>query len=200
MWRNTVQDIGCIAIVGMIIRSRRNPLNVRLADWPWTPFGVCTNLLRDQWSCRRYHFKVSSIENLNIVTDIRVFPRTFDYFSTVWFYVNHASPQNANLQKHINISKGKTEKWRKSNLSKNHLSIAYLKNNTKINCVVIDIQWQIEIIKSGQMLPHCRWYGPDRLPMEVRSKHDETYELFLSLRTEKSLHFWTVLRKVPVGS
>ena len=31
---------------------------VRLADWPWTPFGVCANLLRDRCSCRSYNFKV----------------------------------------------------------------------------------------------------------------------------------------------
>ena len=34
------------------------PFEVRLADWPWTPFGVCANLLRDRCSCRSYNFKV----------------------------------------------------------------------------------------------------------------------------------------------
>ena len=34
------------------------PFEVRLADWPWTPFGVCANLLWDLCSCRSYNFKV----------------------------------------------------------------------------------------------------------------------------------------------
>ena len=34
------------------------PFEVRLADWPWTPLGVCANLLRGRCSCRSYNFKV----------------------------------------------------------------------------------------------------------------------------------------------
>ena len=56
------------------------PFEVRLADCRWTPLGVCANLLRGRCSCRSYHFKVLSMEILNTRTDIRVFPRIFDYF------------------------------------------------------------------------------------------------------------------------
>ena len=85
------------------------------------------------------------MEILNTPTDIRVFPRTFDYFSTVWdvgcFYQDHASRRNAKLQKYINILKGKTEKCRKkTNVSNNHLSTVYLKSSEKIICAISEIQ------------------------------------------------------------
>ena len=35
------------------------PFEVHLADWPWSSFRVCANLLRDQCSCRSYNFKCS---------------------------------------------------------------------------------------------------------------------------------------------
>ena len=59
---------------------------------------------------------------------------------------------------------------------------------------------KLKSLKCGRIVPPSRWDGPDRLPMEVRSQHDKTYELFLSLRTMKSLHFRSVVRKVPVWS
>ena len=54
---------------------------------------------------------------------------------------------------------------------------------------------KLKSLECGRIVPPSRWDGPDRLPMEVRSQHDKTYELFLSLRTMKSLHFWSVVRK-----
>ena len=59
---------------------------------------------------------------------------------------------------------------------------------------------KLKSLKCGRIVPPFRWDGPDRLPMEVRSQHDKTYELFLSLRTMKSLQFWSVVRKVLVWS
>ena len=54
---------------------------------------------------------------------------------------------------------------------------------------------KLKSLKCGRIVPPSRWDGPDRLPMEVRSLHDKTYELFLSLRTMKSLHFRSVYGK-----
>ena len=59
---------------------------------------------------------------------------------------------------------------------------------------------KLKSLKCGRIVPPSRWDGPDRLPIEVRSQHNKTYELFLSLRTMKSLQFWSVVRKVPVWS
>ena len=56
------------------------------------------------------------MEILNTQTDIKVFPRISDYFSTVWntcwFVKDHASLRNAKLQKYINFLQGKTRKWK----------------------------------------------------------------------------------------
>ena len=60
-------------------------------------------------------------------------------------------------------------------------SVRYVRYNNKLKS-----------IKCGRIVPPSRWDGQDRLPMEVRSQHDKTYKLFLSLRTVKSLHFWSV--------
>ena len=38
---------------------------------------------------------------------------------------------------------------------------------------------KLKSLKCGRIVPPSRWDGPDRLPMEVRSQHDKTYELFL---------------------
>ena len=110
--------------------------------------------------------------------------------------------QAEEMQNYKNISifcRVKSLRGEKSNIAQHHISAVYLKSNEKINCAIREIQWQAKSLKCGRIAPPSRWDGPERLPMEVRSQHDKTYELFLSLRTVKSLHFRSV-RKVPVWS
>ena len=54
---------------------------------------------------------------------------------------------------------------------------------------------KLKSLKCGRILPPSKWDGPDRLPMEVRSQHDKTNELFLSLWTVKALIFGQLLKK-----
>ena len=122
-------------------------------------------------------------------------------WDTCWFYQDHASRRNAKLQKISIFCRVKPKSGeKKRNISKNHLSTVFLKSSEKIECAIKEIQWQTKIIECGRIVPPSRWDGPDRLPMEVRSQYDKTYELFLSLRTMKSFHSWSVARKVPVWS
>ena len=74
----------------------------------------------------------------------------------------------------------------------------YPKSSEKIKCPTSEYNDNIKSLKCVRIVPPSRWDGPDRLPKEVRSEHDKTYELFLSMRTMKSLHFRSVVRKVPV--
>ena len=146
------------------------------------------------------------MEILNTRTDIRVFPRTFDYFQHsvgCWLVLSRpCKPSKCKTTRNISIfCRVKPKSGEKNNnISKNQLSTVYLKTSDKIKCATSEIQWQTKIIKCGRIVPPSRWDGPDRLLMEVRSQHDKTYELFLSMRTMKSLHFWSVVRKVPVWS
>ena len=117
---------------------------------------------------------------------------------TGWFYQDHPSRRNAKTQNISIVCRVKPKSGeKKNNISKNHLSTVYLKSSEKIICAISEIQWQTKIIKCGRIVPLSRWDGPDRLPMEVRSQHDETYELFLPWRKLKSFHFWSVVGKVP---
>ena len=117
-----------------------------------------------------------------------------------WFYQDNASRVNAKPQKiyqyfvRLNRKVGR----KNNNISKNHLSTVYLKSNEKIKCPTSEYNDNIKSLKCGRIVPPSRWDGPDGLPKEVRSEHDKTYELFLSMRTMKSLHFRSVVRKVPV--
>ena len=68
-----------------------------------------------------------------------------------------------------------------NNISKNHLSTVYLKSSEKIKCLTSEYNDNIKSLKCGRIVPPSRWDGPDRIPKEVRSEHDKTYELFLSI-------------------
>ena len=37
---------------------------------------------------------------------------------------------------------------------------------------------KLKSLKCGRIVPPSRWDGPDRLPMEVRSQHNKTYDYF----------------------
>ena len=56
---------------------------------------------------------------------------------------------------------------------------------------------KLKSLKCGRIVPPSRWDGPDRVPMEVRSQHDNTYALILAMRRLKSLNFWSIVRKFP---
>ena len=76
---------------------------VRLADWPRTPFGVCANLLRDRCSCRSYNSKCNLWKSWTLKLTSEFSHAHLTIFSTVWdtcwFYQDHASRRNAKLQK-----------------------------------------------------------------------------------------------------
>ena len=84
-----------------------------------------------------------------------------------------------------------------NNFLKIHLSTAHLSSSEKISVRYVRYNATHKSLQSGRILPPFRWDGPDQLPIEIRSPHDTTYELFLSLRTVKSLHFRSDVRKVP---
>ena len=76
---------------------------MRLADWPRNPFGVCANLLRDRCSCRSYNSKCNLWKSWTLKLTSEFSHAHLTIFSTVWdtcwFYEDHASRRNANLQK-----------------------------------------------------------------------------------------------------
>ena len=127
-------------------------------------------------------------------------------FSSLGYWLVLSRPCKPNKCKITKIyqyfSRVKPKSGKKSHISKNHLSTVYLKSSEKNRMCHkwSEIQWQKKSLKCGRIVPPSRWAGPDRLPMEVRSQDDKTYELFVFLRTVKSLHFWSVIRKLPVWS
>ena len=186
-WENGTKCTPCAGCRGMLCHQVKSqpPFEVHLADWPWTPLGVCANLLRGRRSCRSYNFKVKSMEILNTRTDIRVFPRTFDYFSTMWdvgwFYQDHTSRVNAKLQKIYQYFVGKNRKrGRKTTFQRTTYRLYIWKVVRKSNVRQVRYNDKLKSLKCSRLVPPSRWYGPDRLPMEVRSQHDKTYELFLT--------------------
>ena len=123
-------------------------------------------------------------------------------FSTVWdagwFYKEHASRRNAKLSNNINIFRVKTAEWREkmTTFQRFTYQLYFWKVLRKLSVRQMRYGDTHRPLRSGRMIPPFRWDGRDRLPIEIRSQHDKTYEIFLSLRTVKSLHFWSVVRKV----
>ena len=89
---------------------------------------------------------------------------------------------------------------KKNSISKNHLSTVYMKSSEKIKCAISAIQWQTKIIN---MWPNRTSFqvGWSRLTHDVGTiqarYHLRAISLFVDCET---LHFWSVVRKVPVWS
>ena len=67
-----------------------------------------------------------------------------------------------NYKKYINIFYGKTEKWRKNNISNNHFWTVYLNSSEKIIFAISEIQWQTKNIKmwSNRTSFQVEWSRP----------------------------------------
>ena len=105
------------------------------------------------------------MEILNTQTDIRVFPRTSDYFQhSVGYLLVLSRPcksKKCKTTKNISIfCRVKPKSGEKnSNISKNPLWTVYLKSSEKIKCAISEIQWQTKISGHSSGVMPLSLYG-----------------------------------------
>ena len=141
------------------------------------------------------------MEILNTRTDTHA---SLTSFSTVcdviWFYQNHAC-RKMQSNRMISIFLGQKRKSDATKYQHFRESTVCLKQVRKSSVRQGRHNDKLKSLKCGRILPPFGWDGPDSLlMMEVRSQHDKTYEIFLSLRRSESFHVWSVVRKVQVCS